>query len=345
MNPLPRLVILRGLRSAIQAGSRQRIEIALCSEFNDPIHGLLRRSKIYASFHHSISEQELCPTNCDIASFGYRDEVGILEIDMPTSGMFHLQISADLIDEGAHLGESVFQMMLTIFTDMITIIPSGCEKQSVHMFATYRRLSSPGHTLIIQEDYGATLGSHIYDCSLVLLEFFNKELLSSRYCDHALLDGSVVELGSGCGLLGIWLNQHCKRVFLTDRTSQLALIRRNVLLNTSHAARCMCLALDWSDRDKKPLLSLQSALRNDAPLRVIIAADVLYDREAAAALFDVVDALEGAGEVSSQARILIAQKLRSDTLASDVDAISPKFTAKELCRQYGVRLLEYRRVL
>lgn len=110
----------------------------------------------------------------------------------------------------------------------------------------------------------------------------------ARYCAaHSdLCSGrSVLELGSGTGLLGLWLSSNDqaaaagpKRVLLTDVPAMLPLLRKNLSHNKSRlCCDVSCEVLDWT-------VPLSEAITKALPCDVIVAADVLYEPEFVAPL-------------------------------------------------------------
>jgi len=201
----------------------------------------------------------------------------------------------------------------------------------------------------VREDYGATLGSHVYDCSVVLLRFLRDELRATRSHPN-WHHGSVLELGSGCGLLGLWLATHFDHAFLTDKACQVDLLRANVQLNDASwgaSRKVDCLPLDWADGpsglDLAALLACVDAKLSTgcdlppAPLSLVVAADVFYDGAAAQAMFSVIDAVRRTGSLCGPlTRVILAQKLRSD-------ATPLPHSCRVLREERQVRILELAR--
>ena len=128
--------------------------------------------------------------------------------------------------------------VLPFLSDYIQIVPSSSslKPSNLTLFTCYRKLSCHVNNnnitekkyLYIKENYGLTLGSHIWDASIVLSQYLltlPKEI-----------SGTVLELGAGCGVvglsLGLTLSPHNLMTgLLTDVSSQLPLLKENIQIN------------------------------------------------------------------------------------------------------------------
>ena len=180
---------------------------------------------------------------------------------------------------------------------------------------------------------------------------------------------SILELGCGCGLVGIWLYTSyvmarsqgwgmdgVTKIYMTDKANQLHLTRFNMSINnittqyrdardngsavrsnvgstggsscatdgdnicqrdmngddsrldgvsaTTSDIQLICSEFDWFDQQH--LLRYDQVLRDD--LRVIIACDVLYDKELAMQILHVISILA----VPHETLVILAQKLRGN---------------------------------
>ena len=147
--------------------------------------------------------------------------------------------------------------ILPLLTDIFELVATSVGmNMTTPLLSCYRLCAG----LIIKEDYGHTIGSHVYDSSIVMLRFLNKMLLQSQSSSSQTSSSSldytsiltcsttdvVIELGSGCGLVSIWLALHIPvRVVATDLEAQLPSLRSNV------------------DRNALPLLPSPTVSTND----------------------------------------------------------------------------------
>ena len=143
--------------------------------------------------------------------------------------------------------------ILPLLTDVFELVATtvGMNLTTTPLLSCYRLCAG----LVIKEEYGHTIGSHVYDSSIVMLRYLNKMLLQSPLSSSSsssslslssissspiytsILSCSpndiVMELGSGCGLVSMWLSQHIPmRIVATDLAAQLPFLRSNVHRNT-----------------------------------------------------------------------------------------------------------------
>ncbi|KAI9594886.1 putative methyltransferase-domain-containing protein [Syncephalis fuscata] len=93
-------------------------------------------------------------------------------------------------------------------------------------------VGSQQHTLVFQQDRGVlghkgTTGSVVWDSSVILARFL------AKHAEHGLplRNKSCIELGSGCGVVGITCARLGANVCLTDQASMLPLLWRNAKQN------------------------------------------------------------------------------------------------------------------
>ncbi len=136
-------------------------------------------------------------------------------------------------------------------------------------------------------------------------------------CVAGILPGSsVLELGSGTGIVGIVAALLGGTVTLTDLPEALPALRSNIDLNleaiSSAGGSATAYALDWQhalceSRAVSPTLPLAAADNGD--LALVLGADLVYSPQQAAPL---AAALRAAAEAHPGAEVLLAHKHRSD---------------------------------
>jgi hypothetical protein len=347
----------------MRTSSTQRFELMLCTEFNEP-SCKLSGDAVRAEIRRPGSSDDV-GTSIPLRCIGHRGEVGIFEFELPSvagSYQLYLRVSQECIE-----GKLVDQyMLLSVLSDTFTVFEGDGHGTTPTRLLRVFRQSSPASlpSIVVSEDYGVTLGSHIYDCALVLVGYL-KMAFGPKPTSSKAPKRSALELGSGCGLVGIWLAHYFDRVYLTDVPSQMTLLRENVRMNSCITQKCHCLSLDWNDdhlcsSESNTTPSLDPLRRSigvcgpreeeendDPPLQLIIAADVFYDRDATVALFRLVEAIVNksltAGDGSRDIRILMAQKLRSDSLTFDIQSLVSEsvFSIREVLVAHEVRILEF----
>ena len=90
-----------------------------------------------------------------------------------------------------------------------------------------------------QEFTGAEEGSVLWDCSRSFLAFLQS-------CKGDVLNKRIIEIGSGTGAVGLALaRMGAKSVVITDKASQLPLMRRNLEHNQPECCASQCALCDW----------------------------------------------------------------------------------------------------
>lgn len=193
----------------------------------------------------------------------------------------------------------------------------------------------------IKEDYGATIGSHLYDSSFILCKFLLSrevqlhpipgEFVTTRTMYFQRYDG-IVELGAGCGLTS-WMcakikalslpneTVSCKSseschisqptLYATDRKSQMPLLSYNMKRNDAENL-VNIIELDWCHH--KQVQSFLSNFTGDEQI-LLLAADVLYDRDAATSLRALIQVLL---RYFSKCEVLLVYKNRNQLLDEEV---------------------------
>lgn len=117
----------------------------------------------------------------------------------------------------------------------------------------------------------------------------------------------VVELGSGCGIVGISLAQtlpNCN-VVLTDLPEVEDIVTQNISVSQpAPASRVTFCTLDWDDED------LPGEVTNGGAIDLVLVSDCTYNADSLPALVSVLDRLVRA---SPDVLILVALKRRHDS--------------------------------
>lgn len=353
-----RLQFLRCVPTVVKASSVMRLEIICCSEFNDPvIHvgenesslNLLVSIRRHGDLISCVPTEEsrLSPQKTNLLPQTGATSVHV--IAPRTAGFYSIYIEC--------LSENRSCFILPISSENFKV----CEREEYNekyqgknvpkLLCCYRSFKYLDSKLLIREEYGLTLGSHIYDSSIILLKYMQDNL---PHIQSYFMNGwtstvtrdipvRILELGAGCGLVGIWLstvlakhkweidsrcigddstnhNNYCVPcVYLTDKKSQLSLLQHNIQINSRHTAEyrqqvhISCAPLDWADAAE-----VGAYRSNSGPPTLIVAGDVFYDREVASLFFDTVRTLGEPGVT----KVLVAQKLRAGRAGIPVALIS-----------------------
>ncbi|XP_010037039.2 protein N-lysine methyltransferase METTL21A [Eucalyptus grandis] len=163
-----------------------------------------------------------------------------------------------------------------------------------------------GHSLSILQSPCSLItpgvtGSVMWDSGIVLGKFL-EHAVDSRML---LLQGKkVVELGSGCGLVGCISALLGAQVVLTDLPDRLRLLRKNVETNLKHdnmRGSAVVKELIWGDDPDRDLIE---------PLPdYVLGSDVIYSEGAVEDLMETLLQLSG-----TQTTIILAGELRNDSI-------------------------------
>jgi hypothetical protein len=298
---IARLCFHRGIRSSYSSGTSISLQLSLNSEFSGVIPNLLKNCKIAARYvyvdGHSYSDtiNYSCRINGDIC---------IIKIVPPACSRMVLEFFCVEYPQDVRV--------LSLRSDEILLGESSDPKIICEVFRSlsYTDKFSQCHELIIKEDRGLTMGSHLWDSAIVIYHHFNY-IMTSIGLDNNSLVG--VELGAGCGLTAVQMAKYgmFSHVYCTDIRRQVALMEDNISLNgvsslvTAHE-------LDWCDNES--LERIQTLLSTQI-VDIIFAADVLYQPDIFGSLLAVIDTLAHPGHTA----VFIAQKLRGERSAETVD--------------------------
>ena len=188
------------------------------------------------------------------------------------------------------------EIIFGFISDVFEVIGRQNESDllSIPLLKHYRELVFQSVTVMILEEYGETMGSHIWDSGYILTKYLLEEF--------GKMEGTIIELGAGCGILGISLNKlfdEKVNVIMTDRYSQKNLIQQNIQLNDSEA-NCSFSELDWANQAH--ISNLQ--LHVNGVVDFIVAADVIYDEDSIEPLIHLIRML------NPLRAVFLAQKAR-----------------------------------
>lgn len=317
-----KICLKRAMVSEYLCGSRGKVAIELTTEFRDvapdiaSIHPLCFNIMFYSVETNRTIPVVWTQSNCMNNNFVYH-------IQFPVAvGRYQLSIQASYDSEAV----VIIPMLSDVFAVVDEISPSPAVVMLLRCHWSYDCLG--GGTVVVREEFGATLGSHVWDSAIVLFRHLRYCL---DKCDKPRGGVLAVELGAGCGLVGISLGKgYFERVVLTDKRSQRPYMRDNIALNECQGNVTEDY-LDWSSAPDIERFTKETAEVID----LIVAADVLYDLEAAEYLFAALDQLA----TSNKTCILLAQKLRPVAIPErkgfDVTALE-KFTAENILEEANV---------
>ncbi|XP_020552378.1 protein-lysine methyltransferase METTL21D isoform X1 [Sesamum indicum] len=153
-----------------------------------------------------------------------------------------------------------------------------------------------GHQLQFSQDPNSKhLGTTVWDASMVLVKFLEKNCRKGRFSPSKLKGKRVIELGAGCGVAGFGMALLGCDVISTDQTEVLPLLMRNVERNTSRILQTapdsdsfgsiQVAELNWGDEDHIRAV--------EPPFDYIIGTDVVYAEHLLEPLLQTILALSG----------------------------------------------------
>ncbi|TVY26851.1 UPF0665 family protein [Lachnellula hyalina] len=204
---------------------------------------------------------------------------------------------------------------------------------------TFRFRNSELH---IWEETGESIARHIWDAGLLLSAYLastsipsSKKSLPPLPSLHKTLsqkDLAIIELGAGCGIVGITLStlfrKQISQILLTDLPEASEILTQNLYLENSNSnpnnnpRRISHQVLDWSS----PLPQGVRATKWD----MAVVADCTYNPDVVP---DLVQTLKGLGETSSEMLVLLAMKVRHDSEMVFFDLMAEgAFVVLEKCK-------------
>ncbi|XP_024172940.1 EEF1A lysine methyltransferase 3 isoform X2 [Rosa chinensis] len=165
--------------------------------------------------------------------------------------------------------------------------------QSLSIFQSPSSLSTPGVTGAVMWDSGVVLGKfleHAVDSELLLLQ-----------------GKKVVELGSGCGLVGCIAALLGSQAVLTDLPDRLRLLKKNIDANLRHGdvrGSAKVMELQWGDDPDLELI--------EPPPDFVLGSDVIYSEGAVLDLLSTLRQLCG-----SETTVFLAGELRNECAMED----------------------------
>ncbi|PHT33774.1 hypothetical protein CQW23_25574 [Capsicum baccatum] len=166
-----------------------------------------------------------------------------------------------------------------------------------------------GHQLqFCQDPNSKHLGTTVWDASMVLVKFLERNCRKGRFSPSKLRGKRVVELGAGCGVAGFGMALLGCDVVSTDQTEVLPLLMRNVERNTSRIMQTIsdpdsfgsiqAAELDWGNETHIKAVG--------PPFDFIIGTDVVYAEHLLEPLLQTIIALSG-----PKTTILLGHEIRS----------------------------------
>jgi predicted nicotinamide N-methyase len=338
-----RLQVKRNFPSRIVVQKKYRVQLYFCSEFHELIE-----------FSPTSLELFLVPPGsfCGYSPLQFRivsvqQNVYLIEFQLLCNGKFQLLVTAN--------SERSDVLMLPFLSDHITVSNEmeSLYSSSLSNFRLFSRSASVSfidqlkrdgaktttscclsgllpfpeaadfqclNPIIIKEVYGSTIGSHVYDSSVVMCIYLSEILNESS----DLSNSSVIELGAGCGLVSIFLMKYFGfSSYVTDRLNQIPLLTENIQLNDL-VEQSFVLEFEWNDPNQFQTL-MNAIISNKSIVRYIVAADVLYDASVVTQFLRILTSLyfccsdhTDDKDENSCGAVLVAQKNRDNSSTKEM---------------------------
>ena len=253
---IARVHLPRSVKSFVTAGSVASFEICFTSEFHDPVDISIEPSRLMAAFLKCCRQS---PTASDIRQACFSAFDVPLVDSKKKSQHFKIKFPDEIdtyrlylfLHQKSPKDEAI--ITLPLLTDSFNVVSEHAmtlKNDVAPLLSCFRFVDG----IIIEEEYGRTMGSHIYDCSVAILRYIKILCTSERSetNEEKSWKGArrkvAVELGAGCGLVSIWLSKQLRaagRVIATDMSCQTPLLLRNIVINEAQDA-CAVKDLDWS---------------------------------------------------------------------------------------------------
>jgi predicted nicotinamide N-methyase len=300
----------RNLRCKLTQGKKYSLSFSLCSEFMDEIVGVCIESIPFQLeiMHSKLNYIRSIHITKEPSS---KDNICTISFSVPESGSCQFLLRAEQPNVDG----------LFIVPFMSETVEITTENTPANNFLTNYRVfnSDPlnfpgfiGESIVIKEEYGLTIGSHVYDSAIVLCQYLKYHIPPNQ-----LRSCHILELGSGLGLVSIYLMRQfqCSPI-ITDRKEQLPLLQENCRINH---IRPTIQKFDWTD--SQDLQNLQDLIVNSSSsIDYLLAADVLYDATIISLFFQVLLKLsetinmkrqKKGGSIIDPVKVLVAQKNRN----------------------------------
>lgn len=214
-----------------------------------------------------------------------------------------IQVKVDVTKSENHLDPDVTSYFVPLFSVAVDLKGSYCTSEKL---AIRKMLLSDNSTVEVTEETGESIARHVWDAGLAMTQLLPGDWVPKFETPSP----KIIELGSGCGLVGIALARLFPKVSLTltDLDDATEVCTRNLRLNQVPNAKFEC--LDWDERQN---------LSSDWDL--VVATDCTYNTDSYNALLDTLDCLVG-----PRTTVLIAHKNRHEAEHLFFSAVADRFT-------------------
>jgi len=297
----------------VKCGEKSSVEMILATEFSEAIEGVLPACSFQIWWRRVSDTDEKISPNDNVLervdahakqAYSAGGKVLAVQVTNPIdAGIYHLKVTATCTEHSMYI--------LPLESAEVRCVAHLEEHAPAFLVTCYRHVPCPGLPFLrVCEEYGACLGSHTWDSSVVLLQTLG--CLQAEGKLGCSLRRVALDVGAGVGVGGLGLAAMAgfQTTLISDKAELLPLMQRNIALN-----RCImgegnarkevhAIVLDWSEPSH--VRTVQTTYGPEIDL--ILASDVLYDLAAANYLCGVLQALARPGKGGTP--IYLAQRLR-----------------------------------
>ncbi|KAL6716372.1 hypothetical protein ACLMJK_005938 [Lecanora helva] len=217
------------------------------------------------------------------------------------------------------------EVSFTIMPEVLSARSESFGREKCHTSKRIQRRyrTGCGQERMIYEDTGESIARHIWDAGITLIAYLNhvtsqREQISSLgrvLSESRVHNNKFIELGSGCGIVGLELAHLCPAsdVFLTDLPDAMEILNYNISKArfSSRRGQVISAALDW----EKPLFNDIWTAKHD----LIVVSDCTYNSDSIPALVKTLSMLI---EISPTALIVVSMKVRHESEGIFFDLIA-----------------------
>lgn len=333
-----RICLRRSLKNYLILNKKEKLEIYIQSEFNEDFNDnnfnlIIQQCEFLFSIINSLKQEIF---TISLSNFNLNSNSIIFHFITPSEiGSYQYLIKSLKSPENCFI-----LPFLSSEIEIVETIPSNwnilCQNYRLLNYF-FHTSSSTLNQIMIKEDRGLTMGSHLWDSSIILfLNFQNifelplQTILQNKSSQSNL---NIIELGAGCSLIGILFAKYLQETFdslpfhiyCTDLSTQLSLINENIILNQLNFQQISSHELNWSSQANiqqfisthlsssksnidSPSLQSESESESESGIDVVIASDVLYQNDMTIHFFNTLLSLP----ITEKTLIIVAQKLRTN---------------------------------
>lgn len=176
--------------------------------------------------------------------------------------------------------------------------------------------------------FSYNIGNSLWSASLDLLKYMKKEGIIGQSDNNE--KKNVVEIGAGCGSIGLVLWKNDYRVTITDMDEMIPIMQYNIEYNKidENDGDIEAMSLDWTHN-----ASADAVYNNRGPFHYIVGAEISYDESLHSSFVDTLLSLCGItinndGETMPNTKILLAIPQRDDDEHLIEEATSRGFNSR-----------------